>query len=131
MSLAGLGPKTGSRHVCLIITETGQKGPVLYKEDKGVNVAARPTEAGDLFASSLPWSINRPARMPDIPLNSQQKKKNKKKKKHIILYNPYQNTKPCDNWQKKKKKKKENLLSRGFSHPIGPQSKNQIVRKKR
>ena len=44
---------------------------VLYKRDKGVNVAARPpeggpAEAGDLSASNLPLiSIPHPARMPD------------------------------------------------------------------
>ena len=59
MSLAGHGPKSGSRHVCLIIAYTGQQGPVLYKGDKGVNVAAPPAEgdsaeAGGRSASSLP-----------------------------------------------------------------------------
>ena len=39
---------------------------------KGVNVATRPpegdpAEAGGLLASSLPWSINSPAQMPDSP----------------------------------------------------------------
>ena len=47
-----------------------------YKGDKGDNVAARPpeggpTEAEGLSALSLLWSINRPARMPDSPLNGQ------------------------------------------------------------
>ena len=70
MSLVGLEPKSGSKHVCLLIAQTGQQGPVLYKGDKGVNVAARqheggPAEAGGLSVPSLPWSINRPARMPD------------------------------------------------------------------
>ena len=50
---------------------------MLYKGDKGVNDAARPpegglAEAGGLSTSSLPWSIDRPVRMPDSPLNSQQ-----------------------------------------------------------
>ena len=53
MSLAGLGPKSG-------------------KSDKGVIDAARPTEggpaeAGGLSTSSLPWSIDHPARMLDSP----------------------------------------------------------------
>ena len=72
MILAGLGPKSGFRHVCLIIGWTGQQSPVQYKSDKGVNDAARPpgslAEARGLLASSLPWSIDRPARMPDSPL---------------------------------------------------------------
>ena len=43
------------------------------KGTKGVNVASRPPErgpakVGGLPASSLPWSINRPARMPDRKL---------------------------------------------------------------
>ena len=43
-----------------------------------MNVAActsesSPAEAGGLSASSLPWNIDRSARMPDSPLNSQQK----------------------------------------------------------
>ena len=48
---------------------------MLYKDEKDVSVAARlfegdPAEAGGLSASSLPWSIDRPARMPDCPLKS-------------------------------------------------------------
>ena len=55
MSLAGHGPKSGSRHVCLIIAWTEQQGLVLYK---GVNDAAYPPEGGlaepgDLSVSSL------------------------------------------------------------------------------
>ena len=50
MSLAGHGPKSGSRHVCLIITETRQQGPVLYKGDNG---AARPPEGGPAEAREL------------------------------------------------------------------------------
>ena len=78
MNLAGHGPKYVSKHVCLIITWTGQQGPVLYKGDEGVSDAARPpegdpTEVGGLSASSLPWSIDRPAWMQDSPLNSQRK----------------------------------------------------------
>ena len=74
MSLAGHGPKSESRHICLIIALIGQQGPVLYKGDKGVNDAARPpecgpAEAGSLPASSLPWSIDCLAWMPDSPLN--------------------------------------------------------------
>ena len=71
MSLAGLGIKSGPRNVCLLIASTGQQGQVLYKGDKGVNVAARPlegglAEAGGLSASNLPLiSIPHPARMPD------------------------------------------------------------------
>ena len=38
MSQAGLGPKSGSRHVCLIIALTGQLSPALYKGDKGMEV---------------------------------------------------------------------------------------------
>ena len=33
---------------------TGQQGPVLYKDEKGVNVAAHPPEGGPVEASSLP-----------------------------------------------------------------------------
>ena len=59
MSLAGLGPKYGFRHVCLIIAWTGLQNPVLYKGDKGVSDAARlpeggSAEAGGPSASSLP-----------------------------------------------------------------------------
>ena len=65
-------------YVCLIIAETGPRDPVLYKGDRGVSDAARPPEGGlaeavDLSASSLPGSIDRPARTPDRPLNSQRK----------------------------------------------------------
>ena len=66
MSLAELGPKSGSRHICLIIAYPGQQGPVQYKGDKCVNVEVPPPEVGS--ASSLPWSSNRPARMPDSPI---------------------------------------------------------------
>ena len=56
---------------CLIIAQTGQQGPVLFKGDKGINDAAHPSEggpaeAGGLSASSLPLGIDRPARMLDI-----------------------------------------------------------------
>ena len=59
MILAEHGPKSGSKHVCLIIAKTGQQGPVLYKGDKGVNDAGRSPEGGPikargLSASSLP-----------------------------------------------------------------------------
>ena len=69
MSLAGHRPKSGSRHVGLII---------LYKGNKGVNDAARPpkggpVEAGSLSATSLPWGIDRTTQMQDSPLNSQRK----------------------------------------------------------
>ena len=53
MSLAGHGPKSGARHVCLIIALTGQQGPVLYKENKGVNDAARQTEGGPHLARAI------------------------------------------------------------------------------
>ena len=48
---------------------------MLYKSDKGVNNATRPSEDGlaearGLSASSLPWNFNRPARMPDSLLKS-------------------------------------------------------------
>ena len=48
---------------------------MLYKGDDGVSDAARssedgPTEAGDLSASSLPLSIDRPARILDDQLKS-------------------------------------------------------------
>ena len=46
MSLAGHGPKHGSRHRCLIIASTEQQGPVQCKGDKGVNTVARPLENG-------------------------------------------------------------------------------------
>ena len=39
---AGHRPKSRSKHVCLLIAYTGQQGPVLYKGEKGVNVAAGP-----------------------------------------------------------------------------------------
>ena len=59
MSLAGHGPKSRSSQVCLIISKTGQQGPVLYKVDKGVSNVARlseggQTESGAFLASSLP-----------------------------------------------------------------------------
>ena len=62
MSQGGLGPKSGSRHVSLVIASTGQQGLLLYKGAKGVNDAAHspeggPAEAGGLSASSLPWFI--------------------------------------------------------------------------
>ena len=44
MNLSVLGPKSWSRHVCLIIALTGQQGPVLYKGNKGVNDAAHSPE---------------------------------------------------------------------------------------
>ena len=61
MSLAGHGPKSGQQ--------------VLYKDDKGVNNAARPlegdpAEAGYPSTSNLKWSIDRPARMLNSPLRS-------------------------------------------------------------
>ena len=51
---------------------------MLYKGDKDVSVAARPLEGGPaetrgLSVSSLPWSNDRLAQMPDSPLNSQWK----------------------------------------------------------
>ena len=76
MCLAGLGPKSGSRYICLIIAWTGQKGPVQYKGVKDVNDAARPLEGGPanvggFSASSLPLvSIPRPARMTGGPANA-------------------------------------------------------------
>ena len=78
MSLAGHGPRFGSRYVYLIIAETGPRVPGPYKDDKRVNDAARPPEGrppetDSLSASGLPWSIDRPARMPDSPLSSQWK----------------------------------------------------------
>ena len=59
MSQTDLGPKSGSRHVCLVIAKTGPQGQVLYKGAKGVNNAAHwpegsPAETGDLTASRLP-----------------------------------------------------------------------------
>ena len=45
-SLAGVGPKSESRHVCLIISKTWLQGPVLYKGDKVVDDAAQPPEGG-------------------------------------------------------------------------------------
>ena len=53
MGLAGLGPKSGSRHICLIIAEAGKQGPVLYKGGKGVNVAAHPPEGGPAEVGGL------------------------------------------------------------------------------
>ena len=73
MSLAGQGPKSGSKHVCLIIASTGQQGPVLYKGDKDVIDAAHPPESGPaeiggLSTSSLPVIFDaRPAQIPDGP----------------------------------------------------------------
>ena len=56
MSLAGLRPKSGSWHVYLIIASTGQQGLVLYKGDKGVNVAARTLEDDSAKAGAFwPW----------------------------------------------------------------------------
>ena len=48
---------------------------MLYKGDKDVSVAAQPpkggrAEAWGLSVSSLPWSSDRPTRMPDSPLKS-------------------------------------------------------------
>ena len=75
MSQAGHGPKSGSRHVCLIIAQTGQQGPVLYKGDKCVSDATSPPEGGpvesrSLLALSLPCSIDCPAWMPVGSLKS-------------------------------------------------------------
>ena len=71
MSLAGLEPKSGSRHMCLIIAWTGQQVPVLCKGVKGVNDAARLPEGGGLLALSLPLvSIPCPAQMPNGPANA-------------------------------------------------------------
>ena len=68
MSLDGLGLKSGSRNLCLIIAWTGQQGPVLYKGDKGVNVAARPLEGSPAKALSLQLiSIPHPTRIPVGP----------------------------------------------------------------
>ena len=74
MSLAGHGPKHGLWHLCLIIAETGQQCPVLYKGDKCVNEAAHPPEGGTaedmcLSASSLPlqsvfWRVESLRRFP-------------------------------------------------------------------
>ena len=62
MNLPGHGPKSGSKHVCLIVALTGPWGQVLYKGDKGVNDAVCPPEGGsaearDLLATSLPDSL--------------------------------------------------------------------------
>ena len=63
MSQAGYGFKHRSRHGCLLIAKTGQQGPVQYKGDTGVNLAARPPEGGpaeprDLSTRSLPLLDN-------------------------------------------------------------------------
>ena len=62
-------------HGCLIIVKTGPLGPVQYKVENDVARSAEgdPAEAGGLSASSLPWSINRPAQMLESPQNGQQK----------------------------------------------------------
>ena len=49
-----------------------------YKDDKGIYVAARPpeggpAETGGFSASSLPWSMDRPAMIPDNLLSSHRK----------------------------------------------------------
>ena len=49
MRLVGLGPKSGSRHVCFIIAKSRA-----IQGDKGVNDAGGPAEAGGLTTSSLP-----------------------------------------------------------------------------
>ena len=46
MSLARLGPKSGSRHVRLIVAWTGQQGPVLHKGDNAFHIASCPAEGG-------------------------------------------------------------------------------------
>ena len=66
MSLAGHGPKSGSRHVYLIMIKTGQQG---------VNDAARPpeggpTEAGGFQPQVCHGAIDRLVRMPDSQLKS-------------------------------------------------------------
>ena len=70
MNLVGHGLKHDSKQVYLIIAYTGRRSPVLYKGVKGVNGAACPLEAGPaenggLSASSLPLSIEYPARLTD------------------------------------------------------------------
>ena len=76
MSLAGLGPKSESKYICLIIAYTGRQDAVLYRGgDKGDNDADCPPEGGPLeteglSASSLPLNIDRPAWMPGSPLKS-------------------------------------------------------------
>ena len=69
MSLAGLGHKSGFRHVCLIIAYTGQQGSVLYIGDKYVYDADGPPEGGQpeiggLSPSSLSWNIDRQLKKP-------------------------------------------------------------------
>ena len=53
MSLADHGPKYGSRHVCLIIAQTGQQGPERYEGDKGVCDAAHLPEGGPAKAGAF------------------------------------------------------------------------------
>ena len=53
MSLAGHGPKSRSRHVCLIIASNGRQGPVLYKGDKDT---AHPLKGG-LAEAGGPFSL--------------------------------------------------------------------------
>ena len=53
MSLVGPGPKSGSRHICLIRASTGKQDPVLYKGDKGINDAACPPKGGPAKAKGL------------------------------------------------------------------------------
>ena len=64
------------------LLKTGQQGPVLYKDNKSVNDAARPPEGGPAEADGrLPWSIDHPAltALLDSSLNSQR----------ILIANPF------------------------------------------
>ena len=61
MSLAGHRPKSGSRHVCLIIAKTGQRGPVLYKVD---NDAAGTPEGGPALRPQVCLCWTKPAGIP-------------------------------------------------------------------
>ena len=64
MSQAGHGPKSGSRHRCLITAKTEQHGPVLSKWDKGVYNAApeggpaKPFGLKSAFAEQCPLRSN-------------------------------------------------------------------------
>ena len=62
LSLAGRGHNHGTRHGCLIIAEKGQRSPVRYKSDKGVEVGALPASSLPLLDNTgwgqSPWQIN-------------------------------------------------------------------------
>ena len=74
MSLAGHGPKSGSRNICLIRANWTATSSAMQGWQKCQWCSSPPegglVEAGGVSASSLPLSVDRPEQMLDNPLKS-------------------------------------------------------------